>query len=464
MTRRSPPDVMGLETELGVQHIDGLHDIKDEILKTSLLKEGFFEPTGEFELKINYWLPNGGRIYRDMKMWEICTPETRTIRDFLIWQRAMERIIVRAVRDHPEILIYKNNVDAKTSWGSHMNYTTTLSLSQRIDLVLPAVLEKLITGSGNLRTYGQYDISQRAKVTTKVHPELVASINPEGPIDTSQENKRFLIDGRDERTDNHREYLFHHTSNDSNMLDNAEWLKVGFMRNMIALAENGCLPKIEYNPREAIEDLRHLTTIEDIQEDPLLTQNRWHIRSMPPGERSALNLLKKYNDRARSELSGKDAETDFTIELTDYVITSLQRFGQDPNQLYGVLDWVTKRHLLAGKMKNESLLPNNEEIRSVNLEYHCLNSGSLFQDLKSMGGIEIVPTEAEVRNAIMNPPTNTRAYARGNVAKQEMSKFGSNLSDIDWNTIVLHTGKTIRLPDPRNNYADILSEILLRTR
>ncbi|MDO8563579.1 MAG: proteasome accessory factor PafA2 family protein [Nanoarchaeota archaeon] len=481
MTKTSPPDVMGLETELGLQSNNRVSFITDDgCIRESLSKEAFSDKTDmQRNQGKDFWLTNGGRIYLDQTRWEICTPETRTLRDFLIWQRAMERIITRSVEINPNLKLYKNNLDTpfqdrntpaqdpffyQSTWGAHMNYTTALPLAKRLPLVLPAVLEKLLSGSGNLTLIGEFDISQRAKKINNVHPDIIEHPNPECSVDVTSENKLFLLDGKNDYFERDKsEYLFHHTSNDSNMLDNAEWLKVGFMRNMIALAENGCLPDINYNPREAIKDLRHLTNVRNIQEDPLLTQSRWYLPSILAEDRSALDLLKKYNDRSKSELSGKDTETDFTIELTDHVISSLQRFGQEPDILYGVLDWVTKRYLLKEKMKYEGLPPNNDEVQSVNLEYHCLNSGSLFQDLRSMGGIEIVPTEAEIRNAVMNPPTNTRAYARGEMVRHKLSGFGKRIEGIHWNKIIFHTGMTIPMPDARNNYQEQLSQLLSRT-
>lgn len=474
MTRRSPPDVMGLETELGVQAQTKGASMSDNCISESLSKEAFSATTDVSRNQgKDFWLTNGGRIYLDVSRWEICTPEVTNLRDFLIWQRAMERIITRSIEINPNLRVYKNNLDTpfkepifhQNTWGSHMNYTTSLHSAERFSLVLPTVLEKLLTGSGNLGSSGVFDISQRGNKVNNVHPDITEQPNPEG----DPESRLFLLDGKDDHIELGKgKFLFHHTSNDSNMLDNAEWLKVGFMRNMICLAENGYLPLIGYDPRQGIIDLRHLITIRDIREDPSLTQGKWYIKSMPVEDRSALDLLKKYNDRARSELSGIDSETDFTIELTDYVISGLQRFGQDPNQLYGVLDWVTKRHLLTEKMKSEGLSPGSDDVQSINLEYHCLNSGSLFQDLKSMGGIEVVPTEEEIRNAMINPPANTRAYARGKIIEKSILGTAKNIDAVSWERVILkdnHNSEAhIKIPNARHSYSEKLPEWLSRIR
>ncbi len=470
MTRRSPPDVMGLETELGVQS-SKLLDTGRIHIETNLSKIAFNDKS--INGHMDFWLTNGGRIYLDQSMWEICTPEVRTLKDFLTWQRAMERIIVRSVETNPNLTVYKNNLDyssdpkvEESTWGSHMNYTTVIPTSKRGNLILPAVLEKLLSGSGNLRTSGEFNISQRAKKIRSIHSNLCPETHPEASM---PEQRISLLDPKSEHFNgNTFESLFHHTSNDSNMLDSAEWLKTGFMRNMIALAENGCLPDMDYASSCALKDLVHVTTIPHIRTDPKIISSNWYLPSMPLEDRSALTLLRRYNDRARSVLSGIDSETDFTIDLTEEVITGLERFGEEPALLYGVLDWVTKRYLLTEKMRSEYLSSNNDEVQSVNLEYHSLNRNSLFSDLKDYGGFRTLTTEEEIRNAIINPPTNTRAYARGKIIEQALSGIATNIDNISWERIILNNNRNseahIKMPDARNNYAGNLSEWLSQIR
>ena len=462
MTRLSIPEVMGLETELGIQSSLKDDSMETKGIVTDLSKIAFRNRT-EIELSDpDFWLTNGGRIYFDQGLWEICTPEVRNIKDLLTWQRAMERIIVNAASTNPNLTVYKNNLDSgeystidhENTWGSHMNYTTILGLSRRVSLILPAVLEKLLCGSGNLKNSGRFDIAQRARKIGCIHPEIACLTHPEATI---TENRVNLLDERNERSQGR---LFHHTSNDSNMLDLAEWLKVGFMRNMIALAERNSLPSIDYICEEALHDLVHLTTIPNIEQDPKTTLNNWYLPSMSVENRSALALLRRYNTRAREVLFGIDSETNYTIDLTDEVISSLERFGEEPALLYGTLDWVTKRLLLTEKMKAEGLSPDNDQVRSVNLEYHSLKRDSLFNDLNLYGGINRITSEEEVRRAMIEPPNNSRAHVRGKIVGKAVAMLRRNLEQVDWEELSyrneLGNLTTMNLYDARENYSEEL--------
>ncbi len=79
---------------------------------------------------VNAVLTNGARFYVDHAHPEISIPEVRTAREAVVWDRAADEIVRRAMvaatsmlPDGAEIVIHKNNSDGKgNSYGCHENY------------------------------------------------------------------------------------------------------------------------------------------------------------------------------------------------------------------------------------------------------------------------------------------------------------------------------------------------------
>src|SRR5690606_5102187 len=77
-------------------------------------------------------LANGARLYVDHAHPEYSSPEVTGARAAVVWDRAGERIMLRAARAlvaspaMPDVALYKNNVDGKgASYGTHENYLVT---------------------------------------------------------------------------------------------------------------------------------------------------------------------------------------------------------------------------------------------------------------------------------------------------------------------------------------------------
>jgi len=85
---------------------------------------------------VNAVLTNGARFYVDHAHPEISIPEVRTAREAVVWDRAADEIVRRAMvaarsmlPDGAEIIIHKNNSDGKgNSYGCHENYLVARDL------------------------------------------------------------------------------------------------------------------------------------------------------------------------------------------------------------------------------------------------------------------------------------------------------------------------------------------------
>ena len=134
--------------------------------------------TDEDQTIANIVIPNGARFYVDHAHPEYSAPETTNALDALIWDRAGEEILIKAIDldnkifPNDRIRIFKNNVDNKgASYGTHENYLTKRSteFTKIIKLLTPHLITRQIfTGAGrigigqNPQNY-EYQISQRAR-------------------------------------------------------------------------------------------------------------------------------------------------------------------------------------------------------------------------------------------------------------------------------------------------------------
>ncbi|MBV9951382.1 MAG: proteasome accessory factor PafA2 family protein, partial [Acidimicrobiia bacterium] len=142
--------------------------------------EGTMAPEIETHL-VNAVLTNGARFYVDHAHPELSTPECADARSVLVWDKAAEHILVRAMvasgRVLPagqEIVVHKNNSDGKgNSYGCHENYLMDRSVPfNRIITHATAhfVTRQLFTGAGKVGSEATgvsledvpYQLSQRA--------------------------------------------------------------------------------------------------------------------------------------------------------------------------------------------------------------------------------------------------------------------------------------------------------------
>ena len=104
------------------------------------------------------------------------------------------------------------------------------------------------------------------------------------------------------------------------------------------------------------------------------------------------------------------------------------------------LDWVAKRFLLGTFQEAEQLEWSDPWLQSIDLEYHnvSLDEG-LYYELVRQGQMRRIVSEEEIKNAIFQPPTTTRAFFRG----RSVAKFNCEIASIQWNELTFHHNGTI---------------------
>jgi proteasome accessory factor A len=87
----------------------------------------------------------------------------------------------------------------------------------------------------------------------------------------------------------------------------------------------------------------------------------------------------------------------------------------------------------------------------------------LYYRLEREGYVDRMLTDAEIREATVRPPTDTRAYFRGTC----LAKFPEHIYGASWSSILLDTGeatvKKIPMAEPGRGTRKLVGEILERS-
>jgi proteasome accessory factor A len=221
---------------------------------------------------------------------------------------------------------------------------------------------------------------------------------------------------------------------DSNMAQVAEYLKIGTTLVVIGMIEAGVLGDAPL-PADPVAALHAINA------DPTL---RVRVSMADGGEMSALEMQRFYLDRAKAHVGSGNVVSMETHEILRIWEQALDALDEDPGQLVGRLDWVTKRLLI------EQCADDAPEVKKkIDLRYHELDDG-YFRALEAAGGAATIIDERTIERAKKLPPSRSPAARRGRLIAQ-LADSGTT-SSVDWERVRIGgviRGKVIRLDDYR---------------
>ncbi len=199
------------------------------------------------------------------------------------------------------------------------------------------------------------------------------------------------------------------------MCEYATALKIGTTRVVLDMIAEGFVPSCNLeSPVQAIQVL---------SQDPDL---KAVVSRQQGGTISGLDIQREYVQQARKVLTNIDDETFWILQEWEQVIQHLE---QDPLQLIGKIDWVTKRWLLDTFVQDEGLEWDDPWLASLDLEYHNLDpERGLFFGLEAEGRTTPVAQDAEIQAAMKDGPLDTRGGLRGLCVQ----RFGEDITSIQW--------------------------------
>ncbi len=380
----------------------------------------------------NVILPNGARYYVDHAHPEYSTPECITARALVIHDKAGERILERSldevlavVPSAPPLSIYKNNSDGKgNSYGTHENYLVdrTTPFTDIVRDLTPFLVSRIVfTGAGKVGAEASWDERGRALFQLTQRADFFET---EVGLETTL--KRPIINTRDEpHADPEKYRRLHVIIGDANMCEVASFLKIGTTAIVLKMIEDAFLPDLTLEtPVASLHEVsRDLTLSAEI---PLADGRRL----------TAIQLQWEYFENARKFVERFD-DTPENHEVLARWESVLGTLETDPFSLHGQLDWVAKYRLAAAYRERDALAWSDAKLRAIDLQYHDVRRDrGLYHRLASSGKVERLVTDAEVDEAIMEPPVDTRAYFRGRC----ISRYPEAIAAASWDSLIVDTG------------------------
>ncbi len=387
------------------------------------------------EIKSDLVLSNGARFYNDHAHPEYSTPECSTLREIVAQDKAGERILAECVRRRNaklpagcEARLYKNNTDfVGHSYGCHDNYLMRRDVPwDRIvrDVVPFLVTRQIYAGAGKMGVEGEDSAGQQGVYQIAQRSDFFSVLCS---IDTM--NRRPLVNTRDEpHADAQRYRRFHVIIGDANMSQFATALKIGTTALVLELIERGHAPQLELaNPVEATKAISRDESY------------HWIIELRDGRKISAVEVQRLYLAAAKEHADLADEDTRWLLHQWEQVLADLEI---DPLQCRDRLDWVAKKFLLGTFQEAEKLAWSDPWLQSIDLEYHNISlENGLYYELVREGQMQQMVSEEEIKSAIFQPPSTTRAFFRG----RAVAKYNREIASIQWDEMTFQHNGALRV-------------------
>lgn len=413
-------------------------------------------------LQTRLWLLNGGCSYVDLGHPEYATPECRRVRDAVAHNKAGEEIIFRIfsrlLKTRRRNQLYKNNAarDAENpekaaSFGCHENYLVfgplapSLSMRPFLPLIPFLATRPIIDGAGSwfVPGKGAFALSQRAYFISRKVAQCAQedSIHTQGGRGILQSEVGHHTGGESGM------YRLHLSLGDANILETALFLKLGTTSLMLSMLEDGALPFLLL--RDPVCSLHLLSESCDVAAKQLVVrigkQKTSHAETWSALDVQAhyLEAAERYVGETTFESDESEDEARRVCRLWGEALAALAR--NDVSWMVGRLDYATKRWLAereierAARSCSEGITP--DEIRDrIDLQYHALGPNTIQSRLREKWPEKRIVSDADILRATKNPPTDTRAFARGALVQTLMEKRPlAEHANIDWDNVTFYT-------------------------
>src|SRR3989344_5256789 len=439
---------------------DTLHISREKFSRLGLISNS---------VQSSVWLHNGGLIYVDCGTHpEYASPECRRAIDLVRFNKAGEELICRAF---PQCKIFKDNcappidldytevvVDGLVSYGCHESYLVfgieDFNTEGFIGSLAPFLASRqIIDGSGFVDDGGNVHLSQRAK--------FIYTLAGSNTL-----NSRSIINLRKEdltgtRTDLRRLHLI---VGDANLMETAIFLKVGSTQLVLSMIEDGYAPRFDLCVNWPMF----------LREMSRNAYGKATVVVFPNGDRfSALDIQWIYCQAARKYLSFTDFESEeseheakIVCRMWEDAIDAL--WSNDMNWLVGRLDHATLRYLFMVEEKRAGAHLSVDWQKMISQNYRKVNKGENMSKLlaKKLGHTRLL-TDAQIADALVNPPKNTRAALRARFLRAlsvAQKKHPSISGAVGWSAVVFgkntaNINDPLCFIDPGHGFNGILEEL-----
>lgn len=410
----------------------------------------------EFQRGSNTALCNGARLYLDHSHPEYSSPESTNPHLATVYDQAGELVMARAMAQvltegHPEIVLYKNNVDGKgASYGTHENYLVSreVDFADLVAALTPFLVTRpVLVGSGRVglgwasETPG-FQICQRADYVEQ-HVGLETTFN------------RPIINTRDEpHADPDQWRRLHVIGGDANCFGISSMLKLSMTSLILWVLEQHGLPA----NWAALELADPVAECAPVSHDLSLT----HKLKLKDGRHlTAVEIQKVYLQEIQDLIKSPadtDPETWQALELWAEILTHLPT---EPTKVANCVEWVAKYELFKAMRERRGWEWDAPELVAMDFQWSDMRPGKgLAGKLAAAGRVRAVGQAEEISAAEFAPPRDTRAYFRGEL----IGRWPADVFAAGWHSIVVEAQREylLRIPmtDTTEWTASLVEELL----
>ena len=443
-------------------------------------RDAFFEPA-----EAGGFLINGGRLYIDVvgSHLEYATPECRSLRDVIAYDRAGQQLIVSLLKEldwEASVSFHNNNIDhyGGHTFGCHENYSLSPEAhhhyrGENLDTLISfLVTRQIYAGAG--RVGGHMLTEDLSKMFQDIRQhradyafiDQIYGVEPDNSVNfqLSQRADHIIkeISGRvrfnralinpkwDMLRDNTQTPRLHILFGEANQLEYTMFLKVGTTALVLDLIEDHAAPtglKLENS----------IQTLWEVSRDDSW---KWETLLDDGSLISVIELQRRYLEAAQ-RYRGRDEETDEVLDGWEAVLNGLER---DPLALGDRIEWVAKYNLLNLYREAEEIDWNHPSMHSLDLEYHNIHpEQGLYHALVDTGEVDRVVEQEDIEHALSDGPPNTRAHARARIV-QALRSNGARDYLIEWDGVTVGSKQAILFDDPFDTYDESVENLLRRMR
>lgn len=398
------------------------------------------------------WHKNGSLTYIDRGAHpEHSSAETRRVRDAVIYMCAGDQMMrdIFSIQGSEGIsaLLFRNNIadddSEKATFGCHENYlghyrnTDTEMFYNHSSFKPSLATRQIFDGTGYWSSNGTFFLSQRTAFYD--HARI-------------KENNKQILSVRVK--DGNAMPRIHLIYGDSPMLDVATFLKIGTTSLVLSLLEADKLPSV----------MCRKTYIDMIN---VARANPWEnvVYTDSHGIMSACEIQRLYWESARAYLTDavceseeSAAEAEMIMDVWDRALNAFETHDSDWG--LGRIDWVTKQWLVNREIRARTIGShiNAQQIQSdLNVLYHGICGSTIRDRIHARWPQRRLVNNEEIVHAMLNPPINTRAHARGAIIRMAIDCCRQDHISFDWHVMYANNFKgffRFPMPDPLNIYEE----------
>ena len=213
------------------------------------------------------------------------------------------------------------------------------------------------------------------------------------------------------------------------MSETAELLRVGTTLLVLDAIEGGGLarPPVLRRPIRALRAICRDPALQVAV--PLAGGERW----------TALELQRFYLDACRQYVARHPHPPHEACEVLQRWAETLEALEQAPENLVGVLDWVTKRYLLDTAGRHGTWA----ERKKIDIRYHELSADGYYQVFSRTGMTATLVSEEELQRAMRTAPAGTPAALRARYIREFAD--GDIPLTVNWKRVEVGRGRTAKV-------------------